>query len=241
MERLQKVLARAGVASRRHSEALIAAGRVAVNGETVTEQGRTVDPDRDLVTLDGRPVGPPQEHVYLLLHKPRGYITTAADERGRPTVLDLLPDRTSRVFPVGRLDLDSEGLLLLTNDGDLAQRLTHPRYGVEREYLADLEGVPTQEGLRSLRAGAEVAGRPAAPRRLEVERARPGTDRFRVRITLTEGRKREVREIARSAGYPLLRLVRVRYGPLRLGRLPAGASRPLRQDEVRALRAAVGL
>lgn len=237
LERLQKYLASAGVASRRHSEDLIRAGRVAVNGQVVTEMGTKVDPERDRITLDGRSLERPQRFTYVLLNKPPGYVTTASDERGRPTVLDLVPKTGPRLFPVGRLDRDSEGLLLLTNHGELAQRLTHPRYGTEREYLATLHGQPSAEGLEKLRTATDVAGRPVAPQRVTMDRETP----FQVRIVLTEGRKREVREIARAAGYEVARLVRVRYGPLRLGRLGQGESRELTPGEVRNVLQTAGL
>lgn len=238
-ERLQKFLAAAGVASRRHSETLIAEGRVAVNGATVTGPGSKVDPAVDRVTLDGQPVHSHQRKTYLLLNKPPGYVTTAADERGRPTVMDLVPAGIRRVFPVGRLDMESEGLLLLTDDGELAQRMMHPRYGLEREYNAVLAGDPSPDGLDRLRAGAEVTGRQVAPLRVTLEAQAP--DSFTARITLGEGRKREVREIARAAGYEVVRLVRVRYGPLNLGALPSGRARALAPREVQRLRRATGL
>jgi 23S rRNA pseudouridine2605 synthase len=228
LERLQKYLASAGIASRRHSEHLIRAGRVAVNGHAVTELGTKVNPQQDRVTLDGRPVHQPETATYIMLNKPRGYVTTASDERGRPTILDLVPQTAARLFPVGRLDIESEGLLLLTNDGALAQRLTHPRYGTEREYLATLDGPPSPEGFAKLRAATEVTGREVTAKRVSQVSETP----FQVRMVLTEGRKREVREIARAAGYGVTRLERVRYGPLRLGRLRVGAWRALTSSEV---------
>jgi 23S rRNA pseudouridine2605 synthase len=242
-ERLQKVLAAAGVASRRHSEEYIRAGRVAVNGRTVTERGTRVDPARDRITLDGRPIHPAVAYHYIAFHKPRGYLTTASDERGRSTVFNLLGQSGQRVFTVGRLDKDSEGLLLLTNDGALAFRLTHPRYGIEREYRVLLEGAATQEGVTRLRDGAVVEGRRVKPLRAaqEATAGSAGVTEFWVRIVLTEGRKREVRMIAQAAGYAVRRLVRVRYGPISLGNLPVGATRPLTANEVDALRRAVGL
>ena len=241
IERLQKFLARAGVDSRRHCEALITSGRVAVNGRPVTELGTRVDPERDRVTVDGRPVALFPVHVYLLLNKPPGYVTTASDERGRPTVMDLVSSGERRLFPVGRLDLHSEGLLLLTTDGELAQRLTHPRYGIEREYVVRLAGRPSQEGLARLRAGTAVAGRPVVPVKVVLDPRADTGDALQVRVIVGEGRKREVREIARAAGYQVLRLTRVRYGPLRLGNLAPGRSRRLRDDEVAALRKATKL
>ena len=243
VQRLQKFLAAAGVDSRRHCEAFILAGRVAINGLIVTQLGVKVDPTRDRVTLDGRPVELPGESVYLLLHKPAGYITTASDERGRPTVLDLLPPRAQRVFPVGRLDLESTGVLLLTNDGELAHRLTHPRYGIEREYGILLAQEPSQEGLARLRQGAVVEGRHTAPVRVTSDTLRTRdapNPAFWLRIVLREGRKREVRELCLAAGFQVLQLTRVRYGPIHLGRLPPGAARLLTSREIAALRRAVG-
>jgi len=236
-ERLQKYLASAGIASRRRCEELIQAGRVTVNGRIVTELGTKVDPGQDQVALDGQPVQPPENLTYLLLNKPPGYVTTVSDERGRRTILQLLPQTAARLFPVGRLDIESEGLLLLTNDGELAQRLTHPRYGTEREYLATLEGPPSQEGLAKLRAATEVTGRQVTAKRVTLESEVP----FEVRMVVTEGRKREVREIARAAGYGVVRLVRVRYGPLRLGKLRPGAWRELTAIEITNLLQAGGL
>ncbi|MBI2886662.1 MAG: rRNA pseudouridine synthase [Chloroflexi bacterium] len=241
LQRLQKVLAAAGVASRRHCEALIQAGRVAVDGQVVTQLGARVDPQADTITVDGRPLAQTFEHVYLLLHKPRGYVTTAADERDRPTVMDLLPPLTPRVFPVGRLDRDSEGLLLLTNDGDLTNRLTHPRYGIQREYRVLLADAPDPAGLQRLRGGGPVAGRRVTPVSVVLEGGgRPGAFRSGcwLRMVLAEGRKQEVRELCLAAGHAVRRPIRVCFGPVRLGRLPRGKVRPLTGDEVAALRAA---
>ncbi len=239
-ERLQKVLARAGVASRRKAEALIAAGRVRVNGEVVRQLGTKVDPHRDRIEVDGRPVRLPRRHTYLLLHKPMGVVTTLRDPQGRPTVADLIRGVEARVFPVGRLDQDTEGLLLLTDDGELAYRLTHPRYGVEKVYHALVRGRPSAATLeRWRRGGIVVEGRPSAPAQVRVLRTvREGTW---LEIVLHEGRKRQVRRVAAALGHPVLYLKRVRLGPLTLGRLPRGRWRPLSRREVRALRRAVGL
>ncbi len=243
--RLQKFLAAAGVDSRRHCEALIQAGHVAVNGAVVTELGSSVDPEQDTVVLDGKSLQVRQPDTYLLLHKPEGYVTTAHDERGRPTVMDLLPNAAGvRLFPVGRLDQDTEGALLFTNNGELAHRLTHPSYGIEREYEALLRGTPIADGMRRLQRGAAVQGSHAAPVRVHlIKREAPEqvAPSFWVRMVLTEGRKREIREICAAAGYPVIRLRRVRYGPLRLTKLGRGACRPLTPQEVAALSAAVGL
>jgi 23S rRNA pseudouridine2605 synthase len=226
-ERLQKVLARVGLGSRRTCEALIAEGRVAVNGE-LAGLGRRVDPDRDRVEVDGVAVGVRPGLVTYLLHKPAGVISTADDPEGRPTVVSLVPAEP-RVFPVGRLDADTEGLLLLTNDGDLAHRLTHPRFGVEKEYLAHVRGRPSRQALRRLREGVELDDGPTAP--AQVSELGAGL----VRIAIHEGRNRQVRRMCEAVGHPVERLVRVRIGPLTDRSLRAGEWRELAPDEVRAL------
>lgn len=239
-ERLQKVLAAAGVASRRHSEEFILAGRVSVNGQTVTELGTKVDPERDQVSLDGRLLQSAVTHRYYAFNKPRGYLTTATDDRGRATIFDIFGSTGERVFTVGRLDKDSEGLLLLTNDGNLAFRMTHPRYGVEREYRVFLAGETTLESIARLKRGTIVEGERVTPVRVELEESTEDL-RMWVRMVLTEGRKREVREICQAAGYTVLRLVRTRYGAIHLGGLLTGKSRALTVNEVTALRKSVGL
>ncbi len=237
-ERLQKFLARAGVASRRHAEELILAGRVRVNGQPVTQLGTKINPQTDTVSVDGRPVQPPATRAYVLLHKPAGVVTTAHDPQGRQTALDLLPSelRAQRLFPVGRLDLESEGLLLLTNDGDFALRLTHPRYEQEKEYHALVEGRPDQTALETLRSGMPLPGekRPTAPAEVRFLRAE-GRETAWLSITLHEGRKRQVRRMLAVVGHPVLRLIRVRVGPLRLGNLPPGHWRLLTEAEVAKL------
>jgi 23S rRNA pseudouridine2605 synthase len=244
-ERLQKVLARAGIASRRAAEALIAAGRVTVNGVVVDRLGSTVDPSTDVVAVDGARIALQPLRTYLLLHKPPGYLSTARDERGRPIVLDLLPpDVTTRVYPVGRLDRDSEGLLLLTDDGELTHRLTHPRFGLEKEYLALVRGRPKSDALRRLRDGIVIDGRPTAPARVEIARdvALPRRPRETwLRIVLREGRKRQVRLMCAAVGHPVSRLIRIREGPLTLGDLPPGAVRRLTPEETDAMRRDAGL
>lgn len=244
-QRLQKVLAHAGVASRRAAEALIRAGRVTVNGVVVDRLGVTVNPATDIVAVDGRPIAPDRPRTYVLIHKPPGYLSTARDERGRPTVMDLLPATvTARVYPVGRLDRDTEGLLLLTDDGELAHRLTHPRFGLEKEYLALVRGRPGLEALRRLREGVLIDGRLTAPAAAAVARdvrlPRKAGETW-LRIVLREGRKRQVRLMCGAVGHPVLRLIRVREGPLVLGDLPPGATRPLTPEELAALRRDTGL
>ncbi len=232
-ERLQKVLAQHGLGSRRASEELIAAGRVSVNGE-VAVLGRRVNPATDRVSVDGVPVAVRPGLVYYLLNKPPGVVSTAADPEGRPTVVTLVPAQP-RVYPVGRLDADSEGLLLLTNDGELTHLLTHPRFGVEKEYLVAVEGAPTAGELRRLREGVDLEeGRTSTAR---VARRGPNA----LRITIHEGRKRQVRRMCAAIGHPVHRLVRTRIGPIRLENLAPGEWRRLTATEVRALeRAAAG-
>ena len=231
-ERLQKVLARAGLGSRRVCEDVIAAGRVRVNGERAA-LGRRVDPEADVVEVDGVPIGVAPGLVYFLLNKPVGVVTTADDPQGRPTVVELVPD-DPRVFPVGRLDVDTEGLLLLTNDGSLTHRLTHPSFGVDKEYLASVQGQPTRGELRRLREGVELDDGPTAP--AQVSLVAPSL----VRITIHEGRNRQVRRMCEAIGHPVERLVRHRIGPLTDKKLRPGQWRELTQDEVRALERATG-
>jgi 23S rRNA pseudouridine2605 synthase len=230
-ERLQKVLARAGLGSRRASEDLIAAGRVTVNGD-VAVLGRRVDPERDEIALDGVPVGTRAGLVYYLLNKPPRVVTTADDPEGRRTVLDLVPPEP-RVFPVGRLDWDTEGLLVLTNDGDLTHRLTHPSFGVEKEYLAEVDGVPSRAALRQLREGIELDDGPTAPATVQLVQERG--DHAAISIVVHEGRNRQVRRMCDAIGHPVRRLVRTRIGPLADRRLAPGAWRELGFAEVRAL------
>jgi len=230
-ERLQKVLARVGVGSRRVCEEMIADGRVSVNG-VIADLGRRVDVETDFVELDGVPLGVRPGLVHYLLNKPAGVITTADDPHGRPTVLELVPDEP-RVFPVGRLDMDTEGLLLLTNDGDLTHRLTHPSFGVEKEYIAQVEGSPKRAALRQLREGIELEDGLTAP--AEAALVAPGV----VRLTIHEGRNRQVRRMCEAIGHPVIRLVRSRIGPLADRRLKPGAWRSLTADELRALEKAV--
>lgn len=230
--RLQKVLAQAGLGSRRTCDELVEAGRVRVNGERA-RPGQRVDPEVDVVEVDGARIGVRPGLVHLLLNKPTGVITTADDPQGRPTVVSLVPSEP-RVFPVGRLDADTEGLLLLTNDGDLAHRLTHPSFGVEKEYLAEVEGTPSRGALRRLREGVDLEDGRTAPAKVSVL-----GDRV-LRITIHEGRNRQVRRMCDAVGHPVRRLVRTRIGPLVDRDLAPGAWRALTQDEVRALeRAAV--
>jgi 23S rRNA pseudouridine2605 synthase len=226
-ERLQKVLARSGFGSRRVCENLIAAGKVRVNGE-VAVLGRRIDVEADQVEVDGVPVSVREGLVHYLLNKPAGVITTASDPQGRQTVVELVPAEP-RVYPVGRLDVDSEGLLLLTNDGELTHRLTHPSFGVEKEYLAEVEGTPTPGEIRQLREGVELDDGPTAPAR--VAAVAPNV----LRLTIHEGRNRQVRRMCAAVGHPVNRLVRTRIGPITDRTLAPGEWRPLTPGELRSL------
>ena len=229
--RLQKVLARAGFGSRRSCDDLIADGRVTVNGD-VAVLGRRVEPEADTVAVDGVVIGIRPGLVHYLLNKPAGVITTADDPHGRPTVMGLVPEEP-RVFPVGRLDQDTEGLLLLTNDGELAHRLTHPSFGVDKEYLAEVEGAPSRAAVRLLREGVDLDDGRTAPATASL--VEPNL----LRLTVHEGRNRQVRRMCEAVGHPVVRLVRTRIGPLSDRSLRPGAWRPLSLEEVRALERSV--
>jgi 23S rRNA pseudouridine2605 synthase len=225
--RLQKVLAQAGLGSRRAVEELIAAGRVLVDGE-VAVLGRRVDPARERVEVDGVPIGTAPGLVYRLLNKPKGVVSTAHDTHGRPTVVDLVPG-DPRVVPVGRLDADTEGLILLTNDGDLHHRLTHPSFGIEKEYFVEVDGTVSRSALSRLRKGVELEDGITAP--AKVSEPSPGV----LRVTIHEGRNRQVRRMCEAVGHPVVRLVRTRIGPISDRRLSPGDWRDLTVGEVRAL------
>lgn len=238
--RLQKYIARAGIASRRRAEDLIREGRVRVNGTVVTEMGVKVE-EGDRVEVDGRPVSP-EAPTWVLLHKPAGCVTTRDDPQGRPTVYDLLPKRFDGLFHVGRLDMDSEGLLLLTNEGGVANRLMHPSFEVDRVYRVEVVGAPERETLQRLMKGVPLEDGPARVHRVDVvkrERARGGAGaepHTRLRVVMREGRKREVRRMFDAVGHPVRRLVRERLGPIELGNLPPGKWRELEPGEVESLR-----
>ncbi|MDR0346632.1 MAG: rRNA pseudouridine synthase [Nocardiopsaceae bacterium] len=237
--RLQKVLAAAGVGSRRHCEELIGAGRVEVDGETVRRFGARVDPQRQIIRVDGKRIPARQDVVYLALNKPAGVLTTMSDSRGRPTIADFLTGQPERLYHVGRLDFDTEGLMLLMNDGELAHRLAHPRYGVLKTYLADVAGPVARDVGRRLLTGIELEDGPASADRFRVvDRT---ASRALVEITLHEGRKHIVRRLLAAAGHPVSRLVRIRVGPVALGSLRPGTTRSLTPDEIGDLYAAVGL
>jgi len=239
MQRLQKLLARAGAGGRRKCEQLIREGRVTVNGEVVAKLGARANPGDD-IRVDGEPVSLPTDHLYLLLNKPPGYVTTRSDPQGRPTVMDLLPAKLRRrVYPVGRLDQDTSGLLLFTDDGELAERLTHPRYHVPREYVADVERTPRESALKKLRSGVRLQDGRAQP--AEVQLLHTGEGESRLRIVLHEGRNRQVRRMCEAIGHPVRRLRRVAMGTLRLGEMSLGEVVHLRPTQVAALRQAVML
>ena len=230
-DRLQKVLARVGIGSRRVCEDLIAEGRVLVDGE-VAVLGRRIDVETVLIEVDGAPVGVRPDLVHYLLNKPAGVVTTADDPQGRPTVVGMVPTEP-RVFPVGRLDLDTEGLLLLTNDGELTHRLTHPSFGVEKEYVVEVLGEPSRGALRRLREGIELDDGTTAPARAAL------LDPSVLRLTIHEGRNRQVRRMCEAIGHPVVRLIRTRIGPLADRSLAPGAWRELTGDELRSLQRAV--
>jgi 23S rRNA pseudouridine2605 synthase len=239
--RLQKILSAAGIASRRAAERLIVERRVTVNGAVVTALGSRADPALDDVRVDGVRAGGAERLRYLLLNKPRGFLSTRSDPRGRPTVIDLIEGTEERLYPVGRLDWDSEGLLLLTNDGDLAARMMHPRHGVPREYHARVRGVPDRRAIGRLQRGVIIHGRKTLPAEVSIIETGRGArgDQAVVSIVLREGRTRQVRKMCEAVGHPVVRLRRVRIGPIADPSLRTGAFRDLTSAEVRALKAAV--
>ena len=235
LERLQKILSQAGVASRRASEQLMLEGRVTVNGQTIRELGTKANAARDDIRVDGRRVRLPERHIYLLLNKPKGYVSTRSDPQRRPTVIDLIGTR-DYVYPVGRLDFDSEGLLILTNDGDLAAKLTHPRHGVPRVYEARVAGIPDAHEIQRLRRGMVIDGERTGPADVQLVERRGGPVLI---IGIREGRNRQVRKMCDSIGQPVDHLRRVAIGPLRDDRMKVGQWRDLTEAEVNKLRAAV--
>lgn len=235
-QRVQKILAAAGIGSRRACDDLVAQGRVTIDGETAIPGARAQA--ASVITVDGQRVHSDPSLVYYLLNKPVGYVTTASDPEGRPTVMDLVPPNP-RVYPVGRLDQHTEGMLLLTNDGDLAHRLTHPSFAVEKVYVAELRGKLRGHQLKALTDGVELEDGPA--RAVSARELTVHADRSLVELVLVEGRKREVRRMLEAVGTPVQRLARVRIGPVPLGEIGTGKLRPLTSAEVGALQAAVGL
>ncbi|MGO9393844.1 MAG: pseudouridine synthase [Desulfobaccales bacterium] len=238
-ERLQKFLSRAGVASRRAAEDFIRAGRVRVNGRVVTEMGTKVDPAREVVLLDDRPVAAAAPPLTVVLHKPYGYICTRRDPQGRRLVMDLLPeDLRGRLYPVGRLDYDATGLLLLSSDGELAHRLTHPSHQVPRSYRLTVAGQVARRALAELRAGVSIDGRQVAAAAEVIKRQE---DKTVLELTVWEGRHHLVKRLLEKVGHPVLKLKRIAFGPLRLGRLARASYRLLTAPEMAALRQMVGL
>ncbi len=230
--RLNKALADAGVAARRKAEDLIRAGRVSVNGEVETNLGRRIDPAADELAVDGEVVARPASLVHLMLNKPAGYLTAVTDERSR-TIMELLPADRGRLFPIGRLDRDTEGLLLVTNDGDLAHKLMHPRFHVRKTYRAVVDGRMDEADAALLRKGIQLDDGPTQPAEVAITRAGATSE---VRLTIAEGRKRQVRRMLSAVGHPVLELERVSYGPLSLGDLSRGAWRDLTEGELADLR-----
>ena len=237
--RLQKVLAAAGIASRRGCEILISEGRVEVNSEIVTEQGRRVDPERDVIRVDGARIPPPRPHRYLALNKPRGVVTTMSDPEGRRTVADLVTEgKKDRLFHVGRLDTDTEGLLILTNDGDFAHRLAHPSYQVPKTYIAEVAGLVGEQVLSRLRRGITLEDGPVRPTSVKI--VSTAGDKTLLKITIQEGRNRIVRRTMEAVGHPVRRLSRIGIGPVRLGNLKVGEYRDLTREELGGLLDLIG-
>jgi 23S rRNA pseudouridine2605 synthase len=231
--RLSKYLADAGIASRRKSEKLISDGRVKVNGEIVREQGRLINPDLDMVEIDGTKVQA-QDKIYLMLNKPAGYLSSTFDPQGRPTVMELLKGIKGRLYPVGRLDLDTRGLLLLSNDGDFTNLIIHPRYHIEKKYQAQVEGLITPEAVETLTRGVHLEDGPTAPARVKVLKCERGSTL--IEIVIHEGRKRQVKRMLAAVGFPVISLSRIALAFLTLEDLPEGQYRPLQPDEVDGLR-----
>jgi 23S rRNA pseudouridine2605 synthase len=240
-QRLQKILARAGYGSRRACEQLIVEGRVRVNGQVVTQLGTRADPQRDVIEVDGQRVNLPEKHTYILLYKPAGVVTSRKDPHASRTVMDCLPTISANVFPVGRLDADTTGALLLTDDGALAYRLTHPRYGVPKTYLVEVTGEVDEAALRRLREGVELEDGMTAPAQANVVTYHPQRRTTILRLTIHEGRKRQVKRMCQAVGHPVVRLHRERFGPLSVDNLSPGAWRHLTPEEVAAVRRAAGL
>lgn len=234
-ERLQKFLAEAGVASRRKAEELIVEGKIKVNGKTVTELGTKIDPRKDEITYLGKKISTKEtKHIYIMLHKPEGYVTTAKEQFGRPAVLDLIKGVEERIFPVGRLDYDTSGLLLLTNDGDLTYKLTHPKHDVDKTYIARIYGTPTETDLQKFRRGVFVDGKRTKPAKIQI--LEKGERICTVEIIIHEGRNRQVRKMCEAIKHPVAQLKRVATGDLKLEDLPKGKFRHLTEKEVKYLK-----
>ena len=236
---LQRYLAQCGVASRRKCEEIIASGRVTVNGEQIVQMGFEVDEEKDSVTVDGKTVTPVMLHTYWLMHKPRGVMTTLYDPQGRKTIVDLLPGGAPRLFPVGRLDYDTSGLLLLTDDGDLSFALMHPRHRIYKTYCARIAGKLTPEQAQRLREGLPLDGRMTAPAKVRILRS--NAIYSDIEIAIREGRNRQIRRMCEAVGHEVVSLERTAMGPLTLGTLPIGAVRPLTDEELRQIKQVCGL
>lgn len=238
LERIQKVIARAGIASRREAEQMVLEGRVTVNGKIIDQLGFKVDPLKDHIKIDGKRLPPPEPKVTFLLNKPKGYLSTVSDPLGRPTVMDLMRGVRWRVYPLGRLDFDAEGVLLMTNDGELFYRLSHPRFSIPRTYWAKVEGIPEEKALRRLQRGLRLEDGPAKARSVRILRR---TERHCwIEAVVTEGRNHLIKRMFLAVGHPVLKLKRVAFGPIRLGDLPPGQFRMLTGEELEQLKKTTG-
>lgn len=238
-ERIQKIMAHAGVASRRKSEQMIQAGKVSVNGKIVTELGVKADPEQDVIRVNGKLIQPKQEHYYLIINKPQGYLTTVSDDRGRKTVLDLIPKLPVRIYPVGRLDYDSQGLVLLTNDGNLAYRLMHPKFHIRKVYLVTVNGMFNRSAIEKMRSGIKLED--GITQEAEVNLLKASLKKSIVRIGLYEGRNRQIRRMCSKLGFKAKTLIRIQIGPIKLADLDIGAYRLLNTKEIKKLKQAVEL
>jgi len=238
--RLNKYISLCGIASRRKADELVLQGRVKINGIKVEEVGVQVEPGIDTVEIDGKAIAPEGEKVYIMLNKPVGYVSTAKDQFGRKTVLDLV-DTDKRVYPVGRLDYDTSGLIILTNDGDFSYAMTHPKHEIKKVYIAKINGKPSLAQIALFERGLNIEGYKTAPARLELLKYEPGSDASVVRITIHEGKNRQVRKMCDAIGHGVISLTRVQIGPLKLGELEKGKSRRLKADEVKILLEAVSI
>jgi 23S rRNA pseudouridine2605 synthase len=234
LERIQKILAKAGIASRREAERMLMEGRVTVNGKVIDKLGFKADLSKDHIKVDGKRLTHSEPKITLLLNKPRGYLSTVEDPQGRPTVMDLLKKVKGRIYPVGRLDFDAEGILLLTNDGDLAYTLSHPKFSIPRTYLVKVKGVPEERELSRLKKGVTLEDGKA--RAVSINILRGGEKNSWARIVVTEGRNRLVKKMFLAIGHPVLKLKRVQFGPIQLGNLPIGQFRYLTSEEIEKLK-----
>ena len=233
-ERLQKIIARSGIGSRRKAEEYMRQGRVMVNGQVVTQLGTLADPSRDVISVDDIELAPPENKMYMLLHKPPGYVSSLHDPEGRKTIDQLYDDIPERLYPVGRLDYDTEGLLVITNDGMFSQLLQHPRHGIEKKYLVKVRGVPLEAALKRLRDGVVIDGR--ATSRSQVRLVKKGVKSSWCEVVLHEGLNRQLKKMFELIGHPTIRIIRTAIGPLELGRLPSGAYRFLTKAEIEAVK-----